>query len=367
MPQQHRPFARHPCAASHPELISQAQTFLALAIGDATRATYATGIHSYITFVDQHRIQPAFPAGLETLCLWVSHLASPQRRLTLATCKTYLTAVISRHVEMGLVNPLIDAPPLLDRVLAGIKRATARSTRPKLPITTTILRDMRRHVDPQNRRDSLLWAMMWTATAGLLRISEFTTSRRPVGDQSSTGSVDSDRILCTRQLTLVDNVGNSMSLATAASTSSQPIDGQSAGTNIHHAVLRLDASKTDPLRTGVDIVLASRDALQALLNYGTHCHARFLSPSSPLFHFDDGVAVNRNWLMRRVNELLVLIGRDPRSYSSHSFRKGGAVSLQERGVEDSLIRKTGRWRSDAFHLYVRHPSLDTLVESNAQL
>jgi hypothetical protein len=268
----------------------------------------------------------------------------------LVTCKVYLSAVVNRHAEMGLVSPLLDAPTILDRVLAGIKRATARNSKPKLPITTAILLDMRPHVRPHDRRDSLLWAMMWTATAGLLRISEFTTK--------SGFDMQSDRTLRTQQLTLYDHRGHSLSLTEAAAA---------ANVVIRHAILHLDASKTDPLRTGADIVISSPDAVQALINYGKRCQSSPPSPMTPLFHFQDGAAVNRNWLMKQVNRLLLLTGRDPGSYSSHSFRKGGAVSLQERGVEDSLIRRSGRWKSDAFHLYLRHAPLDTLVHTNAQL
>ena len=68
-----------------------------------------------------------------------------------------------------------------------------------------------------------------------------------------------------------------------------------------------------------------------------------------------------------MDSLLRSIQHDPTAYSSHSFRKGGAVSLQQQGVEDSIIRRTGRWRSDAFHLYVRHAQLDSLVAANARL
>ena len=109
MPPQHRPFASHPCATSHPGLIAQAQTYLALAIGSGTRRTYGSGVNSYISFVTTHRIPTAFSASIETLCLWISWLAA--RSLTFGTCKVYLAAVINRHAEMGLVHPLTDAPP----------------------------------------------------------------------------------------------------------------------------------------------------------------------------------------------------------------------------------------------------------------
>ena len=67
MPPQHRPFASHPCASRHPELIRSAQTFLGLAIGSATRKTYGSGIKSYVLFASTHQLSSPFPASLETL------------------------------------------------------------------------------------------------------------------------------------------------------------------------------------------------------------------------------------------------------------------------------------------------------------
>ena len=346
MPQQHRPFADHPCATAHPALIAQAQTFLALAIGDSTRQTYSTGVRSFISFVDSHGIRPAFPASVQTLCLWVSFLASPPRAVTLGTCKVYLSAVVARHAEMGYDHPLADAPPLLTRVMAGIKRMAAQERGPKLPITTALLEDMRPHMDLQQRSDILLWAMMWTATSGLLRISEFTTQK----------DSDAARVLTLQQLTFHIPGRGPLSLAEACS----------ADEDVQYAILRLNASKTDPFRAGVDIVLSSPTTLQALLAYGTHLPASG-DRTAPLFHDADRSAVSRRWLMKRVDGLLRKTGRNPKQFSSHSFRKGGAVSLQTAGVEDSLIRRVGRWKSDAFHLYVRDPSFTALVDANARL
>ena len=129
----------------------------------------------------------------------------------------------------------------------------------------------------------------------------------------------------------------------------------------------MEASKTDPFRTGVDVIIAAPIALSALSRYASLCTAEGVLTTAPLFHFDDGSPINRRWLMSRVDDLLWSIHLDPRAYSSHSFRKGGTVSLQQQGVEDSIIRRTGRWRSDAFNLYVRHASMDSLVAANARL
>ena len=346
MPQQHGPFADHPCAAAHPALIAQAQTFLALAIGTSTRQTYSTGVRSFISFADTHGIRPAFPASVQTLCLWITFLASPPRPVTLGTCKVYVSAVVSRHTELGFDHPLEGAPPMLNRIMAGIKRMSAHPSRPKLPITTALLEEMRPHLNLQQRSDILLWAMMWTATSGLLRISEFTTRK----------DSEPSRVLTLQQLAFHDRGQGPLSLTEACS----------ADEDVQYAVLRLTASKTDPFRAGVDIVLSAATALQALLSYGTHLHPH-CEPTTPLFHHTDLSAVSRSWLMRRVDELLDKTGRDPKQLSSHSFRKGGAVSLQSMGVEDSLIRRVGRWKSDAFNLYVRDPSFAALIDANAKL
>ena len=280
MPERHRPFADHPCAANSHQLIAQARLFLALAIGDTTRQTYESGVKSYLTFVEQHNIAPAFPASLATICLWLSQSASPPHGLRVGTCKLYLAAVITRHTELGF--------------------------------------------------------------------HKFTFA---VGKNS-------DRSPSLRQLTL--HRGDDSILDTLTATTSS---------GAQYATLHLDASKTDPFRTGVDIMIASPTAVQAIVRYVGHLRTQRPRPTqaSPLFVTSDVTAVKRSWLIIEVSRLLRLAGHDPDRYSSHSFRKGGAVSLQERGVEDSLIRRSGRWKSDAFHGYLRHATIGTVIAANARL
>ena len=121
MPQQHRPFSHHAAAASHPSIVANARLFLSLAIGESTRQAYTSGVRSYIRFIDSLHLRPAFPASIETLCLWVSSLASPPHRLKSGTCKVYLAGVINQHIEQGFRSPLDNAPPMLDRIFTVSK------------------------------------------------------------------------------------------------------------------------------------------------------------------------------------------------------------------------------------------------------
>lgn len=232
--------------------------------------------------------------------------------------------------------------------MTGIKRwSTGARSKPKLPINTAMLRSMGIHLNLSLRSDSLVYAMMWLATAALLRISEFTVR----------GSSE-PRTLKLSQLSFIDNSGSSIDLLQ-----------QPQSERIRYAVLHLEASKTDPFRSGVDIIVACREAVEALCKYFGHMqrHSPRPTSSSPLFTSSNMQPVNRSWFMQRIASLLTKSGYHPERYSSHSFRKGGAVSLQSKGVPDSIVRQMGRWRSDAFHLYVRHPSLDTLITATSSI
>jgi hypothetical protein len=309
-------------------------------------------VRDFFKFCLSIGLTTAMPATPATLALWLTHLGCPPRSLALSTIKGYLAAVLTFHVECGFDHPLRDCPPIVDRILSGIKRLSAASqpaAKPKLPITTDVLRSLRPQLSLNTFGDSLLWAVFWVATTGMLRISEFTTK-----------NFTNDRPLLCSQLTATGIDGRPLNLFTSNNRSQ----------DIHYLTLRLEVSKTDPQRTGVDIILASRNAIEAVC---THLVSRRLRQStnialsSPLFTEDGSTPITRNWLMSHLNRLLQLAGHDPSRYSSHSFRKGGAVSMQGSGIQDSVVRQQGRWKSDAFHLYLRHPSLDGLIATTANL
>ncbi|KAI0820425.1 hypothetical protein BC628DRAFT_1276145, partial [Trametes gibbosa] len=78
-----------------------------------------------------------------------------------------------------------------------------------------------------------------------------------------------------------------------------------------HLILSLPASKTDPFRKGVSILVAA-------------------APDTRL----------------------TALGLDSSKYSGHSFRRGAATSAAAVGYADHEIQLLGRWRSDAYKLYI---------------
>jgi integrase len=188
-------------------------------------------------------------------------------------------------------------------------------------------------------------AMTWVALTAMLRISEFTVDNK-----------NQDRMLTMGQL----------SFTTHSNMKVDSTDIQ-RGTSYKHATLHLTQSKTDPFRNGADIIIASTEAVDALINYLHQTRHAHITPVHPLFRTRDDKAVNRSWFMKQVTALVIAAGYDMSNYSSHSFRKGGAVSLQEKGVEDSVIRNMGRWKSGAYHLYLRYPNKSTIVQAGSNL
>ena len=77
------------------------------------------------------------------------------------------------------------------------------------------------------------------------------------------------------------------------------------------------------------------------------------STLGPFFTFKEGTPLSRELFVARVRSALTVAGIQASQFAGHSFRIGAASTAAARGVEDSLIKTLGRWRSSAYLLYVR--------------
>ena len=75
----------------------------------------------------------------------------------------------------------------------------------------------------------------------------------------------------------------------------------------------------------------------------------------PLFLFKDGRFLTRQRLVEELRKVLRKTGVDQSKYCGHSFRIGAATTAAARGIEDSVIKTLGRWKSLAYLQYVRIP------------
>lgn len=79
------------------------------------------------------------------------------------------------------------------------------------------------------------------------------------------------------------------------------------------------------------------------------------SPSEPLFTFSSPTGnrpIRYKFFHTVLRACLRQIGLQPSSFSSHSFRRGGASYAFLIGVRGELIQSQGDWKSDAYKLYL---------------
>ena len=62
-----------------------------------------------------------------------------------------------------------------------------------------------------------------------------------------------------------------------------------------------------------------------------------------------------------IKHLASLVSLDPKDFSGHSLRRGGATFAFQCGIPAELIKLQGDWRSDAYMLYLSLPLADRLV------
>ena len=211
--------------------------------------------------------------------------------------------------------------PDLERMIAGVRRLRGEAgTQERLPITKDLLLQMLPHLSQRTREGATLYASFCLAFAAFLRIGEFTYSLK---DRTADFS---KWFLTRRSMRLFDN----------------------------HLELTLPASKTDPFRRGVTLTIAASGDDACPVEAIRYLFRRWKAPlDSPLFETAGGFT--RELVIGQVRQNLALLGIKGH-YSGHSFRRGAATSARAAGLSDDEIMLLGRWKSDAYRLYIdTHP------------
>lgn len=303
-------------------------------LAKSTIKMYASGQKRYTSFCDRIKASP-LPLSEEQLCRYVSFLA--REGLRHSSIKGYLSAIRRMQILGGMGDPFAASWPLLEYTLRGIKLEQSKNAafreKPRLPITPTILRLLRKfwEEDKSNPDHIMLWAACCMLFFGFLRSGEVTV---PSWKQYEPGGHLS--------------VGDVM------------LDSPSTPSVIR---VRIKQSKTDPFRKGVLICLGrTNNDLCPVGAVSAYLAVRGSTPG-PFFLLANGSPLSREVLVDRVRAALVPSGLDTSHYSGHSFRIGAATTAATVGIEDSLIKTLGRWQSSAYLLYVRIPREQLAVVS----
>ena len=82
--------------------------------------------------------------------------------------------------------------------------------------------------------------------------------------------------------------------------------------------------------------------------------------STVVLLYDERIFIDilKNQFNTELQRCLQYCGLDISRYKNHSFRIGGACHAADKGFSDAQIRALGRWKSDAFKVYLRSESIN---------
>ena len=262
------------------------------------------------------------PLTSPQIALFISYLSAS--KLAPSTITSYLSAISYVHKIKGLQDPTKSF--LILKLLTALGRQ--RSTDVRLPITRPVLHELvgsLRYTNSSAFQRSLYSTMFLVAFYGFFRIGELATK-----SADCAASVVQFREV---KFLIGDGKANMVKIVITQfkhNPSRQPFE------------ILIERDETSPFCP-----------VKALVDY---CRIRGSQPG-PLFCHQNIAPVTVNQFNSELSRCLKFCGLDTSRYKGHSFRIGAASHAADKGFSDAQIRTLGRWKSDAFKLYIRSECL----------
>lgn len=286
-----------------------------------THRTYGVGQRRYLRFAREYRltIKDILPASPDVLLMFAASLFAEGRLLAYATAKGYLAHVKALHEMLGLEVSAFFCSRLRLAFRGYRRRRPASKAKSRLPITISLLGAFMEILDLDIHQHLVIAAAITVGVYGLFRSGELTAKVR---EGSSTCP------LLTRSHVKWED---------------------------DRFTIRLESSKTDPFREGVDVMVNRNNSLTC--PWATLRQLWITAPDqsneAPLFQLEDGQPLMYKELNTAIKALAQRVGLDPSLFAGHSLRIGGATSLAMLGYHPHVIKALGRWSSLTYQEYAR--------------
>ena len=129
----------------------------------------------------------------------------------------------------------------------------------------------------------------------------------------------------------------------------------------------IEKSKTDQERVGHTVVLGMdiKNPWKCPVRHFRALRGRRRKGAKSFFHNRKGGQLPPKNVNVRLKKLCTLAGLDPKKYSSHGLRAGGATEAAANGIRTHLIKRHGHWKSSAVYIYIRDDVEQQLSVSSA--
>jgi hypothetical protein len=290
---------------------------------ESTRAAYATGLLTYHVFCDQKNIGEAAraPASTDLIIAFVSAMAGS---LAGSTINNYINGIrtwhIIHHVTWNIDHLAVDTA-----LRAATVTAPTKSTKPpRQPVTVDYLSAILNHLDKGNPLDAVIAACITTTFWSVSRLGEFTVQ--------TINSFNSRKHI-TMKATALDQDRNGLQVRTFKLPFTKSAKEKGEPTSW--------AQQPGPA-----------DPWEAFEN---HQHVNAPPPGDHIFAYK---AYRRKVLTpltkRKVIERVrtITAANNLPNFEGHGLRIGGTLEYLLRGIPFNVVQSMGRWKSDAFQLYL---------------
>lgn len=298
------------------------------AFADGTRKNFATQWKAYLMFCLFFKFE-VLPVNSEVLCLFAQFLSRSFKSID--SVRNYISGV--KCLARLFVGQEFSESFDLKLILRGLRKAHLHVVKQADPITPELLCKICVLLDFRNSFDCT-W---WCCAVFMFFLMARKSNMMPL----SQSSFDANCQLLRRDVCLLDNC----------------------------LMVHLKWSKTNQYGARKLVLPLTRidgSCLCPCLAFERMCKLVKVSGGSPAFiYFLNGkqVILVYSVFQNKLRSLILKLGLNASSFSSHSFRRGGASWAFRSGVASELIQMHGDWVSDAYKLYVHVPVSHRLMVS----
>ena len=304
------------------QLDQQYAALKAQAFRPGTTLNHQCQARLYTQFCEHYGFIAVNPA-VSTLTYYITHLAGRFKSST--SVRNYVSGINTMHKQVGLQVPALQSFPVTT-LLRAVDLSLRTPPHRRLPITPSLLHKLCKLCDCIGQFGVVLKVALTFGYFGMLRQSNLAPRRASQFDKS--------RHTCRGDIILAPP---GVIVVVKWSKAQQTVD------NIPLVPLpRVPRAQTDPV--------AAYHQLTALHPTG--------HPDQPLLTLPGKrgyVVVTTAQLAWALRQLIMALQLDPKDYSLHSLRRGGATTAYRAGVDELSVKKHGHWRSDAFWSYITTP------------
>lgn len=297
------------------ELEKEVATYRAAMYASSSKKSYSTHLKRYFEFCARIG-RPPVPAPPEMIAQYAAY---PARHIAPSSVWQYLIIIRLLHLEAGRPNPMEDNW-FIKSTLTGIDRLLGRPVKRRTPVHPTLLMSIWLHLNMDTLLDSMFWAAALLMFYGLLRKSNlFPDTVRQFDHKKQ--FVRSD-FVAKPDGSIVVNVKYSKT----NQFNKRPFNLKLL--QFHH-------------------VLSPTAALH-------HAFKQSLLPAvSPAFVMSlRGEPMTGRVFNDKFKKVVESVGLDNSTFSSHSFRRGGACWALQCGVPGEIVQQLGDWQSDCYKQYL---------------